>query len=173
MVKEVLMVREALSRCALAAAFMLACASPSHAQRYVSTEVAGGGVVLHSPNTFTGWYIDLMKSAGSAVPHLGIVGEALGFYGSIPSDPSFHVFVGSAGIRGRFGEAGPNAFVQLLVGRIFSDYPGGRLVLTPGGGFTFPIDRQWAVRVRADWHLESEGAAGVLGVAVARQWGAR
>jgi hypothetical protein len=155
----------------LTAFYVITCTSSAHAQEYVATELSGGGSVLNSVYVDPGWFVDVMNSL---TPVVGVVGEASGYYGSGGQlQRPFEAYDVAGGIRLRFPKNGPSLFVQLLFGERFYGFGATTMTVRPGAGITLPFGDNWAVRIRADVHVESEGAASAFGVGLTRQWGRR
>jgi len=145
-------------------------AAPAFAQKYVSTEVTAGGVVLNATSPDPGWFVDAMKMV---LPKVGFVAEVVEYYDSSRAVKPGGLLIASGGIRGRFRKEGPNGYVQVLFGHTLTYNGGDTAILKPGVGVTFPLNPQWAIRARADLHIEGEGAGAVFGVGLTRQWGAK
>lgn len=102
------------------------------------------------------------------MPTVGVAAEIVG-YAARPRA----LVVASGGLRRRFGGEGLSGYVQLLLGAALTENGGDTLILKPGVGLSLPLNSAWAVRVRADWHVEGEGAGAVFGAGLAYRWGAR
>lgn len=142
----------------------------AHASAQGFSELSAGGALLQTYTTSLGWYGDAVHWFS---PGVGLVGEGSGYYsvgGFYGAHPTirWNTFLGGARFRLSPPRVGPTVFAQLLFGgtlesQTFRDrairYTNQTWYRTvqPGIGVRVPLNRQWAVRVRADLQLGEAG----------------